>query len=389
MAAQTRLPYWRLSGFYFFYFAALGTFLPYWALYLQALGFNHAQIGLLMAALPATKIVSPNLWGWLSDHTDRSVLLIRVSSCLTLASFALVFWGDGFLWLALATLLAGFFWNAPMPLIDAMTLSYLHQDFHRYSRVRLWGSVGFVVAVLAAGWALKSFLLIECLPQVVAGLFVGMALAALLLPARSLRGPAGAGGSLAAIFRRPGVAAFFLACVLIQVAHGPYYSFFSVYLKEHGYDAGRTGLLWSLGIAAEILLFWLFQGMFRRVSLRAVMLAGIGLSVLRWLLIASWVDYVAALAFAQLLHAASFGATHVAAMQFIHRHFAWPHQGKGQALYSSLGFGLGGMLGSYASGEVWVALGPAFVFNAAAALSLVAWLVVLGWVERPGRAASP
>jgi PPP family 3-phenylpropionic acid transporter len=98
-----------------------------------------------------------------------------------------------------------------------------------------------------------------------------------------------------------------------------------------------------------------------------------------------WVDSIAVLAFTQLLHAASFGALHIASIQFIHRYFVWPHQGKGQALYSSLSFGVGGMLGSYASGEVWVSLGPHFVFNMAAAISAVTCLIVWGWVERPGR----
>ncbi len=273
-----------------------------------------------------------------------------------------------------------------MPLFEAVTLSYLHNDSHRYSRIRIWGSIGFVAAVAAVGWALDTVVVIGCLPVLILGLFIGMGLVALLLPGRSVRGQGGAAGSLAAILRRPGVVAFFLACLLIQIAHGPYYTFFSVYLKEHGYDAGQTGLLWSLGILAEILLFSFLHEVFKRFSLRAVLLAGIALSVLRWWLIAGWVDQVAALAFAQVLHAASFGATHVAAIQFIHRHFAWPHQGRGQALYSSLSFGLGGMLGSYASGEVWAGLGPVFVFGAAAGLCLLAWLIVWIWVEKPGRA---
>jgi PPP family 3-phenylpropionic acid transporter len=192
---------------------------------------------------------------------------------------------------------------------------------------------------------------------------------------------------LVEILRRPGVVAFFLAFLLMQIAHGPYYTFFSVYLKENQYDAGQTALLWSLAILAEILLFSVMHGVFPRFSLRRVLLTAIGLSVLRWLLIAWWVENVALLAFAQILHAASFGAAHVAAIQFIHRHFAWPHQGKGQALYGSVSFGLGGMLGSYASGELWADLGPGFVFSAAAGLSLLAFLIVWGWVEKPERVA--
>jgi PPP family 3-phenylpropionic acid transporter len=306
---------------------------------------------------------------------------------MTAASFALVFWGSGFVWLGLITLLMGFFWNAPMPLFETVTLSYLHNDSHRYSGIRLWGSIGFVAAVFSVGWALNTFLLIECLPQVLLSLFVGMCVVALVLPGRSVRVPGVTAGSLAEILRRPGVMAFFLSCLLMQIGHGPYYTFFSVYLKENQYDAGQIALLWSLAILAEILLFSFMPQILQRFSLRRVLLTAICFSVVRWLLIGWCVENVIALAFAQVLHAASFGAAHVAAMQFIHRHFAWPHQGKGQALYGSLSFGLGGMLGSYASGELWASLGPGFVFSAAAGLSFLAFLIVWAWVDKPGRVA--
>ena len=383
MPKPSKLPYWRLSGFYFFYFAALGCFLPYWALYLQSLGYSYAQIGQLMAILPATKIISPNLWGWLADHTDRNVSLIRISSCLTAVSFALIFFGSGFIWLAWSMLLMGFFWNAPMPLFEAMTLIWLKEDSHRYSRIRIWGSLGFVASVFGTGWALDKVLVMDCLPWLLLYFFIGMGLVALLLPGRSVRVQGIEKGSLSAILRRKGMIAFFLACFLIQLAHGPYYSFFSVYLKEHGYDAGQTGLLWSLGILAEIIFFGVSSMLFKRYSLRDILLVAISFSVLRWVLIAWWVDTIELLVFAQLLHAASFAANHVAAVQFIHKHFAWPHQSKGQALYGSLSFGLGGMLGSYASGEVWTSLGPNFVFNAAAVACLIAFIVVWARVGKP------
>lgn len=387
MAVNSKLPYWRLSGFYFFYFSALGVFLPYWALYLQQLGLSHAQIGQLMAILPATRVVFPNLWGWLADHTGQNIALIRLSSCLSAASFALVFGSTDFAWLGLTMFLVGLFWNAPMPLFEALTLGWLRQDPHRYTRIRIWGSIGFMVAVFGIGRALDSVLAIACLPQLLFTLFLGMALVSLVLPGHGRSAPGSAQGStLRTILRRPGVVAFFLACLLVQIAHGPYYTFFSVYLKENGYDAGQTGVLWSLGIIAEMVFFWWCHGLFQRSSLRTIMLAAMAVSTLRWYLIGWWVDSLPLLALAQILHAASFGATHAAAIQFIHRHFAWPHQGKGQALYSSLSFGLGGTLGSYASGELWLSLGPQLIFTLCAALNLSAWLVVLAWVEKPERA---
>lgn len=385
MLAVTKLPYWRLSGFYFFYFAALGTVLPYWALYLQAGGYTPAQIGLLMALLAATKLISPNLWGWAADRGGRCMWLIRIAALLTTATFALVFWFSGFGWLVLITVAFGFFWNAPLPLFEAVTLAHLSQDSHRYSRVRIWGSIGFIVAVLLVGKALDTVVIIDCLPVLIFLLFLGMTLASLWVPERSIGTVEQGNGSLLGILKESRVLAFFLVCMLIQIAHGPYYVFFSIYLKDNGFDRSQTGQLWALGVLAEIILFLFLHRLLQRFTLRQILLVSLALSVLRWLLIARYVNSLVLVAFAQTLHAASFGASHVSAIHLVHRYFAGPHHGKGQALYSSLSYGLGGMLGSFFSGALWSSQGPLFVYSSAAGASLLAFLIVWVWVERsPG-----
>jgi PPP family 3-phenylpropionic acid transporter len=390
MGGAAPVPYWRLSGFYFFYFAALGSFLPYWSLYLQASGYGADQIGLIMAVLAGTKLVSPNLWGWLADHSDRSMRLIQLSSCLTALSFFLVDLYSGLGWMLLITSVVGLFWNAPLPLFEAVTLGYLHSDAHRYSRIRVWGSIGFVAAVLAAGAALKSVLLIQCLPQLVFLLFVAMALVTLSLKEISISAGQGSASKLWRILRTPGVAAFFWVAMLVQLAHGPYYVFFSIFLQESGYDSGQTGQLWALGVLAEIILFLYFSRLQRRYSARRILLLSVMLGALRWWLIAWYVDSPALIVLAQLLHAASFGATHVVSVQLVQRYFGRGQLGKGQSLYSSLSFGLGGMLGSYYSGELWNVLGPSWVFTIAAGASTLAGVIVWWRVERPAdRAAAP
>jgi PPP family 3-phenylpropionic acid transporter len=380
-----RVPYWRLSGFYFFYFAALGAFLPYWSLYLQAEGYTPAQIGQLMALLAATKLIAPNLWGWLADRFDRSVLLIRISSVLTAASFWLYGEFSGLGWMAFITGLAGMFWNAPLPLFEAVTLAYLRDAPQRYSRIRLWGSIGFIVTVLLLGKGLDYWIFIDCLPVFIFGLFAGMSLTTLTVPERSVRIHAGDGGSLWSLLKQPHVAAFLLVFMLIQVSHGPYYVFFSVYLKDHGYGGSVTGAIWSLGVFAEIGLFMYLHRLLQRFSLRLILLFSIALGVLRWWLIAWYVGSAGWIIFAQVLHAATFGSSHVAAIQLIRKYFAGPHHGKGQALYSSSSYGLGGMIGSYYSGALWGTAGPETVFSLAAAASLLAWIVVWLWVEKPVR----
>jgi PPP family 3-phenylpropionic acid transporter len=170
------------------------------------------------------------------------------------------------------------------------------------------------------------------------------------------------------------------------MAHGPYYVFYSIFLKDYHYSGTLTGLLWSLGVFAEIVLFLLMQRLLRRFSLRGILLVSIALSIVRWLLIAGYADHFVVLLAAQLLHAASFGATHVVAIHLVDFYFGHRHQGKGQALYSSLSFGLGGMLGSLYSGYFWELLGPQFVYTLAAGCCVLAFTITYVWIgRRPGQ----
>jgi PPP family 3-phenylpropionic acid transporter len=279
-----------------------------------------------------------------------------------------------------------FFWNATLPLFETLTLGHLHGDAGRYSRIRLWGSVGFIVTVMAVGEALDGVLAIACLPQFIVLLFLSQWFISLSVPAVRGAPHAEGHGSLAGILKRGEVIAFFLACLLLQVAHGPYYVFFSVYLESHGFDSGGTGALWGLGVVSEIVLFALLHRLFRRISVRAVFLWSLALSGVRWLLTAWGIDHLALILLAQVLHAASFGSVHAVAIHLVHRYFRGPHHGTGQALYSSLSFGLGGALGSLFAGQFWTAWGPQWVYTAAAGFSLLALLIAWPWVGREAAA---
>ena len=143
--------YWRLSAFYLFYFALLGVLVPYWSLYLRDDGFSAAEIGLLMAVPQITKIGAPNLWGWLADTTGQRLRIIRTGNLLAAIIFTGVFFADGFWWMLLVLAGFSFFWNAVLAQFEVLTLSSLGRHSDRYSQIRVWGSVGFVMAVLVLG----------------------------------------------------------------------------------------------------------------------------------------------------------------------------------------------------------------------------------------------
>ena len=378
MAAK--VPYARLSGFYFFYFAIVGTFVPYWPLYLAGAGYDPVRIGWIMAVMPAVKIVSPGLWGWLADHTGRTLRLIRWTCFLSLAAFCGIFAPPGFVQMLAVMLGFSFFWNGTLPLFETVTLGHLHHAVSRYSRVRLWGSIGFIAAVWAVGQALEGVLNLADVPMLIALLFAAQWLMSLIVPPAREEHHADAEGSLRGILKRGDVVAMFLAAMLLQVAHGPYYVFYSVYLQEHGYASGETGQLWALGVVAEIVLFAYAPRLFARVWVRAVFLSSLFLGGVRWLIVAWGIEHLPLILLAQLLHAASFGCAHAASVHLVHGAFRGPHHAKGQALYSSLSFGLGGALGSLAAGELWAAWGPHWVYTAAAGVSLLAFVVAWPWV---------
>ncbi len=380
------IPYWRLSSFYLCYFAALGGFIPYWSLYLKESGFNPVQIGELSALLVGAKIVAPNFWGWIADHTRKNLRIIRWTSffaALLFAGFLAIRKYNEFAWL---TVVFSFFWNAPLPLFEAATLAHLKAESQRYSRIRLWGSVGFILAVLGVGRLLDSQPVL-LLPVSVTALLALTWVATVITPQARYETQDDAAPRWQKIVMQTEVLAFLLVYVLIQMAHAPYYVFYSVYLKEHLYSTTLTGLLWSLGVVAEIVLFLFMKGLLRRFSLRGILLASLGFSVLRWFLVGNYVDHFSLLVFAQLLHAASFGGTHIAAVHFVHRFFGPKHQAKGQALYHSFSFGFGGMVGSLFSGQYWEIYGSHIVYTVAAISSGMAFMIAFLWVGRKGEAA--
>lgn len=375
------VPYWRLSGFYFFYFATVGGFIPYWSLYLKDSGFNPVEIGELSALLGATRIVAPLLWGWIADRTGKSLRVIRWAAFFTALFFSGFLFIQGYVWFAWISIAFSFFWNAALPQFEAVTLAHLKNEAHRYSQIRLWGSIGFIVAVLGIGKALDHQSS-AILPAVISALMLLIWLVSLITPATQAIKHQTAAVGILHILKKPEVLAFLAVNMLLQLAHAPYYVFYSIYLKHFQYSTSLTGLLWALAVLAEIVLFIYMRRLLLRFSLRNILLFSILLGIVRWLLIACCVDYLWLLVFAQLLHAATFAGVHVAAIHLVHHYFGDRHQGKGQALYSSLSYGLGGMLGSYYSGYYWESLGSSFIYSIASVCCGMAFIIAYFWIGR-------
>jgi PPP family 3-phenylpropionic acid transporter len=270
--------------------------------------------------------------------------------------------------------LVWFFWSAALPLVEAMTLEHLAGQTELYGKIRVWGSVGFIVSVLGLG-AILDYLPIAAVLWACLAILASVLASALTLVETKV----GAGGTAAPVadqLRRPEVIALLAACFFMSVAHGPLYVFYSIHLVDHGYDKMAVGMLWSLGVLAEIAVFMTMPRLIRRFSLRGILLASFALAVLRFLLIGWAADFPLVLLFAQLLHGATFGAYHAAAMAVLIHWFDPAQQGRVQGLYGSISFGAGGMVGGLISGESWGSLGPGITFTLGALFAAVGWLLV-------------
>ncbi|MCL7463218.1 MFS transporter [Pseudomonas sp. NW5] len=383
------LPYWRLSGFYFSYFALLGATAPFMALYLDHLGFSAARIGELLAIPMLMRCIAPNLWGWLGDRSGRRLAIVRLGALLTLLSFAAILYRQDYTWLALVMALHAFFWHAVLPQFEVITLDHLGPQAARYSQIRLWGSIGFIVAVVGLGWLLERLALAHypLLVLLILALIIASSLWVPEAPARAQPEVLGA-GSLWQQLRAPGGWAFLLAVALMQFSHGPYYTFITLYLERLGYERSLIGVLWALGVLAEILMFMLMARMLARYSVRQVLLVSLLLASLRWLLLGQLADQLAVLLLTQLLHAATFGSFHAACVHFIRHRFAARQQGQGQALYAALS-GVGGALGALYAGYAWHLWGAGLTFALASLSALLAALIIAGWLPAGARMRSP
>ncbi len=373
------VPYWRLSGYYFFYFAFIGAFSPYFGLYLQSLAFSAWDISVLMTQMQVMRLAGPVFWSALVDRVGARMMVIRVTGAITLAVFCVFFFVARFDILLISLALFAFFWVAALPLVETLTFDHLRDEPAKYSRIRLWGSVGFIVAVLGVGALLDHWPLSSLLGMCVLCL-AGIVLCGFVIPETHVPHPHESHLPIGRILRQPRVCALLAACFAMSAAHGALNVFYSIFLSDHGYSKSMVGGLWTLGVVAEIAVFFFMAHTMKRFGLRQILLAGAAAAVVRFVTIGQAADQWVVLALAQLLHGLTFGAFHSAAITAVNRWFPGNTRSRGQALYSSLSFGAGGAVGGLVSGWSWDRLGSGMTFAFGSLFALAGLVLVYVWV---------
>ncbi|RCS59832.1 MFS transporter [Parvibium lacunae] len=364
-----------LVAFFTLYFAYIGMFAPYFPLYLDARGLSAAEIGLMLSVLQGVRIVGPWLWAWVADHTGQPARIMQASLAISLLFFVGLYVFAG--WWPMLCLLVGFtlFSSGQVPLSEVLTRQVLAQHYDQYGRLRLFGSIGFIVAVWAVGPAL-DYWGIETLPHWIVACFLVLLWVNMKLPRAIVDHAALPTASFWAQLCQPGVAWFMLSATLMVAAHSCLYTYFSLYLDSLGYRKSLIGFLWGVGVVAEVMLFYGQHHLLQRYAGSLLLTLCFGACVLRWLLVAWAGEWLTVLLFAQVLHALTFALHHTLTMRQLQRWFHGRTAARGQALYASLAYGVGATCGGLLCTYWWTSYSHSTVFLMSAMVALLGALAL-------------
>ena len=265
--------------------------------------------------------------------------------------------------------------------MEPLTFDHLRATPAEYSRIRIWGSVGYIVVVLAVG-ALLDYVGLPVLLWVNLLLLVGIALNAFALPEVAHQRDVEQQLPVGEILRQPKVIGLLAACFAMAAAHGALNVFYSIFLADQGFSKSIVGVMWTIGVVAEIIVFFYMPGVMRRFNLRFILQVCFAVGALRFLLIGYGANSSAVLVIAQVMHGLTFGALHVAAIAAVNRWFPGSTRSRGQALYSSISFGAGGLLGGLVSGWIWERYGGELTFASCTLFALAGLAIVNYWIKR-------
>lgn len=376
------VPYWRLASFYGFYFAVLGAFSPYFSLYLDDRGISPWWISVLLSFWYTTRVFVPSLWAAGSERARHPVSWLRLGSLLA-GLFLMLFLLPIGLWgMAVAILGFSILMNGILPQFEALTLSHIQEAPSQYGRIRVWGSIGFLVVVVGYGLVFQKLNWFWLVP--------------LMLPLLVLTWIAALRNDFAAdyhakekpswhavrdILKRKQVRAFFISALLMQWSFGPFYVFYSLHLEQNGYQPVVIGSYWALGVLAEIIVLYYSRYWLKYISATRVVQLALLLGSLRWWLTAQYPENVGLMAMVQIIHAINFGAFFAACMVLVQRFFPGRLSVHGQGILYGFSSGIGGVAGALLAGVIWEYYGGKAAFMMGAIVSLIGLLLSIGFIK--------
>ena len=316
-------------------------------------------------------------WGWLADHTEERAKWIRFTAFVGVIGFCGIFWANTFASMLLIMMAMSIFTSSTLPLAESLTLAHLaaHKGDSSYSRIRLWGSIGFICAAFFLGFIIDQL----SINSVVWALLITQAaifISSTSIPEKKIKPEDTIRRPIISVIKNPQVMFLLVGCALMVSSHGLLYNFYSIFLKSNNYSNFMIGSLWSIGVICEIFIFLLMPKILKAINVRQVILISLAFAVIRFYLIGAYVDHLIILIFAQILHAATFGSFHVASIHIVEHFFNKDHHARGQSLYNSITYGVGGAIGGLGGGYMIESFGAEMTFSLSALLPLLGFLII-------------
>lgn len=373
---------WPLFFFYFFFCALIGVMMPYISVYYKSIGLTASEIGRLMSTFTLSGILVPHFWGWL---TAKVGLPKRILQMGILGCFVAVIpfnWTDQFETLWLLTCLMALFYSALLPMTDSLAVRSIRHLDVPYTRLRVGGSIGYVVAVAGGGFLIGHFGIWIVIPTMCTFLALAVVTSLFLKEQAYEAQTHKETTSFISLVKTPESMLFFVLAFLAFMSHAPFNVFFAVHLSNEGYSGEQIGLLMAVGVVIEIVLFLFFGNAIKKFHVVHIVMLCFVCGIIRWFLV-GWFAYILWIViFTQLLHCITFALFHMVSIEQIRRLFPERYAGQGQAMYSAFAIGLGGGLGMVFTGYLWEWAGGAWAFTAASMTSALALIILIASQRR-------
>ena len=329
----------------------------------------------MLSFFQLSRIFAPNIWGWLADRTEKRSLWIKLTAFFGCLGFFGIFWADNFFEVFLIMMAMSIFTSSTLPLAESLTLSHLATTNGHYSRIRAWGSFGFIVASFGFGFVfdllgIQHLLVTLLITQLLIFIF------SYGIPEKAYERGESVNLSFFNILKNNEVICLLSSCALMVTSHGLLYNFFSIYLDERGYTRSAIGFLWSLGVVCEIIVFLSMPKILQFFNFKQILMISLFIAVIRFFIIGNYVDFLTLIILAQMMHAFTFGAFHVASIEMVNKFFPGKNHAKGQALYNSITYGVGGALGGLGGGFIIQTYSASSAFLLSALFPLFGFVIV-------------
>jgi len=334
---------YALSFFYFFYFALVGVYVIFMPKALLSFGYTEAQVGIIFAAAPFMRFLIPFLFK--KYFVLNNAVFVNSLIITFIGTVLIYFWVDDFWLYLLANLIFGGAMGIVLPYIESVALANIPKE--RYGKVRLYGSIGFMVIALWLGRVLVDFG--DVFYYLGASAFFTM-LTGYWAGRYDQENQQAESKELNASFSILEHKYFWISVFLMQVAFGGFYNFFTIYETSHGISLEMTSWMWSFGVICEIVMLY-FQGPLLQRNLLSILKLSIFITAIRWMMLYLFPSSEVIAFASQSLHAFSFALYHTAAITYI---FALYTQKRlAQQFFLGIAFGLGGSVGALLAGQIY------------------------------------